>query len=61
MRLKREALQLTQEMLAERSDLDPTYISGIERGKRNPGFKNVVRIARALKVKTSDLCQGVDV
>lgn len=32
----REVRQLTQEKLAEKADLDPTYISGIERGIRNP-------------------------
>ena len=40
--------KLTQEKLAERAGLDPTYISGIERGLRNPGIKNVARLARAL-------------
>ncbi|HBJ85791.1 MAG: helix-turn-helix transcriptional regulator [Prosthecobacter sp.] len=29
---QREAKGLTQEKLAEKSELDPTYISGIERG-----------------------------
>ncbi len=33
----RETKNLTQERLAERADLDQTYISGIERGLRNPG------------------------
>jgi transcriptional regulator with XRE-family HTH domain len=31
-RKRREARELTQETLAERASLDPTYISGIERG-----------------------------
>lgn len=47
-RLAREAKQLTQEKLAERANLDPTYIGGIERGPRNPGIKNVAKLARAL-------------
>ena len=38
-RRAREAKELTQEKLAERASLDPTYISGIERGLRNPGIK----------------------
>jgi len=56
----REANKLTQEKLAERAELDPTYISGIERGKRNPGIKNVARIAKALGVRTAILVRGVE-
>jgi transcriptional regulator with XRE-family HTH domain len=56
----REAKSLTQERLAEKADLDQTYISGIERGLRNPGIKNVVRLARALGIPTAKLVEGVD-
>jgi transcriptional regulator with XRE-family HTH domain len=52
--------KLSQERLAENADIDPTYISGIERGLRNPGIKNVARIAKALGVRTCDLCKGVE-
>ena len=44
-RKRREASALTQEKLAERAGLDSTYISGIERGLRNPGIKNVAKLA----------------
>jgi len=54
-RRAREAKQLTQEKLAERAGLDPTYISGIERGLRNPGIKNVARLAKALGLATAEL------
>ena len=37
-RKHREAREFTQEKLAEKSGLDATYISGIERGLRNPGI-----------------------
>lgn len=57
---RRESCKMTQERLAERSGLDPTYISGIERGVRNPGIKNVARLAKALDFSTADLCNGVD-
>jgi len=59
-RRRREARDLTQEALAERAGLDPTYISGIERGLRNPGIKNVARVAKALGLSTAELCKGVD-
>ena len=59
-RRRREKCKFTQERLAERAQLDPTYISGIERGVRNPGIRNVARIAKALEITTSELCTGVN-
>ncbi len=59
-RERREARALTQEKLAERAGLDATYISGIERGLRNPGIKNVAKLAKALGFTTAELCKGVD-
>lgn len=59
-RRQREVRGLSQEKLAEKASLDPTYISGIERGLRNPGIKNVARLAKALGFTTADLCKGVD-
>jgi transcriptional regulator with XRE-family HTH domain len=60
-RERREARELTQEKLAKKAGLDPTYISGIERGLRNPGIKNVARLAKALGLATAELLKGVDV
>ena len=51
----------SQDKLAEKANLDRTYVSGIERGVRNPGIKAVIRIARALEVAIGDLLNGVDV
>ena len=50
----------SQDRLAEKADLDRTYVSGIERGVRNPGIKTVLRIARALNVGLDELCKGVE-
>lgn len=58
-RKQREAKHLTQEALAEKADLDPTYISGIERGIRNPSVLSIVRLAHALESTLSELCTGV--
>lgn len=55
----REERQLSQEQLAERAELDPTYISGIERGIRNPSVLSIVRVAKALKIDASGLFEGV--
>jgi transcriptional regulator with XRE-family HTH domain len=56
----RQAKGLTQEALAAKADLDRTYLSDIERGIRNPGVKNVVRLAKALGIKTAELMEKVD-
>jgi len=48
---------LTQERLGEVTGLDRTYISGIERGIRNPSLKNIEKLAKALNVKVSDLIE----
>jgi transcriptional regulator with XRE-family HTH domain len=50
---------LSQEALAEKADLDPTYISGIERGVRNPSLLSIVRIAKALGTDSGSLFEGV--
>jgi transcriptional regulator with XRE-family HTH domain len=50
---------LSQDKLAEKADLDRTYLSGIERGVRNPGIKVVIRLARALNVSLDRLCAGI--
>ena len=50
----------SQDKLAEKADLDRTFISGIERGVRNPGVKTLLRIARALEVSIGELFKGVD-
>jgi transcriptional regulator with XRE-family HTH domain len=59
-RKRREALDYSQDKLSEKSGLDQTYISGIECGKRNPGIKNVAKLAKALGLSTAELCKGVD-
>ena len=50
---------LSQDKLAEKAEVDRTYLSGIERGVRNPGIKAVLKIAKALKVELTTLCEGV--
>ncbi len=58
-RKRREANSLTQERAGEKADLDPTYISGIERGVRNPSLLSICRLAKALGVSVSELVEGV--
>jgi transcriptional regulator with XRE-family HTH domain len=55
----RQRAKLSQEEFAARCDLDRTYISGIERGKRNVALRNIEAIAQALQVTMSDLLKGI--
>ena len=57
-RRAREALEISQEELADRARIHRTYISGVERGIRNPTVSVLERIAKALKVKPGSLLDG---
>jgi transcriptional regulator with XRE-family HTH domain len=46
---------LSQERLAQLADLDRTYVSGVERGERNPSLTTLLRLASALDVQVSEL------
>ncbi|OGK27691.1 hypothetical protein A3B50_04160 [Candidatus Roizmanbacteria bacterium RIFCSPLOWO2_01_FULL_40_42] len=46
---------LTQEQLAEKIRVSPTYIGFIEQGQRNPSINTADKIARILGVKLSNL------
>lgn len=54
-RAKREALGWSQEDLAAESGLHRTYVSALERGRRNVGLLNVAAIARALGCRPAEL------
>ena len=54
-REQREALGLSQEELSFRSHLDRTYISGVERGVRNPTLRTMVRLAESLQTRVDKL------
>lgn len=54
MRTLRLSAGMSQEELADASDLDRTYIGGVERGERNLSLVNIHKLARALKVSPKD-------
>lgn len=60
LRAYREAQSLTQEALAERADLHTNYVSSVERGERNLGLHNIVRLAYALNMPVSLLMGCLD-
>jgi transcriptional regulator with XRE-family HTH domain len=51
---------LTQEEVAARAGLHPTYISDIERGARNPSWDAVARLAEGMDVPLSMIAAEYD-
>lgn len=49
----------SQEKLAELSNLDRTYIPGIENGKRNVSLIVLEKIAKAFNISISELLKDV--
>jgi transcriptional regulator with XRE-family HTH domain len=46
---------ISQEELANLADLDRTYVSGVERGERNPTLASLLRLVKALDIPLSEL------
>lgn len=59
-RARRLALALSQEALADCAGIDRSHMGKLERGERNISFLNIVRIARAIQCKPSDLFIDAD-
>jgi transcriptional regulator with XRE-family HTH domain len=56
----RKIKKITQEQLAEKTDLTVSYISKIEGGKRNPSFIAIHRIADGLGIKIYQLFTSLE-
>ena len=50
----RNNIGISQEALAHEAGLDRTYITSVERGKRNISIVNLEKITKALNIKLSD-------
>lgn len=51
----REANAVTQAEVAKRADINVNYYARLERGEENPSMDVLLRIAKALKMKSSDI------
>jgi len=56
LRLKRG---LSQEKLAELTDLHRNYVGGVERGERNVSLLNIVKLAHGLNVRVTKLIEPI--
>lgn len=59
-RQRRRTLGISQEELGFRANLDRTYISGVERGVRNPSLTALVSLANGLGITLSDLLERLE-
>ena len=53
-RYLRKELNLSQEALALKSDVDRTYITDVENGRRNISIEILEKVIKALEVSISD-------
>lgn len=58
-RNKRKSLNLSQEKLALKAEIDRTYLAGVEQGKRNITIKNLERILLALEISFEEFFSGI--
>ena len=59
-RQRRTELGISQEELGLRANLDRTYISGVERGVRNPSLTALVSLGDGLGISVSVLLIGLE-
>ena len=55
----RKARGMAQDKLADVLELDRTYVSGIERGKRNVSLVNLALIANRLDMSLSEMFENL--
>lgn len=56
----RDEKKISQVQLAEATGLAQAWISQIERGRRNPSWSNVLRLAEGLGVRLSELVKRAE-
>lgn len=54
-RMRRYEIGLTQEELAEKAELRPTYVGSVERGERNISLENIIALSKGLSCSPKDL------
>lgn len=59
-RKHRASMGISQEELGLRCNLDRTYISGLERGVRNPSLTALVTLANGLNITVAELLENLE-
>ncbi len=58
-RAERQKIGLSQEELADKADLDRSYVGGVERGERNISLLNIVKLAKAIGIPPMQLLKAL--
>jgi transcriptional regulator with XRE-family HTH domain len=58
-RQKRKELDWTQEDLADKAEIDRSYIGGVERGERNLTFTVLCKICGAMRCDVAEITVGL--
>jgi transcriptional regulator with XRE-family HTH domain len=59
LRAERHRMELTQEALGFRCDLNTSEVSRLERSARDPRLATIIKLARALGVPPAKLLDGI--
>lgn len=51
---------ITQERLSERMEINPKYLSSIERGKENPTLNTLIKLSESLEVDIGEIFSFVE-
>jgi len=57
--MHRKKLKLSQHQVADRSQVDRSYLAEVEEGKANPSIRFLHRIAKIFKVKVGSLIKDL--
>ena len=60
LRALRKDAGMTQEQLAERLGVDPTFVGRLERGQRGAHWRTIRRILAALDARPSDFAAAIE-
>lgn len=52
---------ITQDQLSERVEINPKYLSSIERGKENPTLNTLIKLSQSLEVKLDEIFSFVEI
>lgn len=53
--------RITQDQLSERMEINPKYLSSIERGKENPTLNTLIKLSQSLEVKLDEIFSFVEI